>query len=260
MNETTLVIGDYHDAPEDTDKARADHIATAIQTRKPHHIVFIGYLMTVDSMSAWDHNSNLMMEGRRFKKDIDSMNESLDRMLNCIDHMEGYKPSIYITWGNHEDRINRYIKKAENSILEGMLDIEKLLKIKERGITTVPYKQWLMINGVGFTHIPFNNVSPIGSAGQFVSIPKKVMQFYAFPTVYGHTHRLEYAEKTIQVEPNKWKTIQSLNCGSFLSWDGEDYMKGNHNEWTRCLVMLHHYEHGRFNFHAISRESLDAML
>ena len=100
-DDLTLVVGDVHiSAAQNLSRGRL--LGKAIADLKPSRVVYIGDLLTFDSLSAWDKDKRKKMEGRRYQKDIDAGK----RFLALVDDNGGHKCSEYIlTEGNHENRL-----------------------------------------------------------------------------------------------------------------------------------------------------------
>lgn len=116
----------------------------------------------------------------------------------------------YFIAGNHEDRLQRYLQDQAPE-LHDLLSIPKLLKLKSRGWTYVPYKTDMQIGKVHFTH-------DVGHAGR--SSVFQCLDTYQSSNVTGHTHRMAYV-----VEGN---AIGEHKISAQFGWLGDvaqaDYM------------------------------------
>ena len=97
-----LVIGDAH-VTNNQSLRRFDWLSGLIASTAFTHVVVMGDFLTLNSLSAWDRDKRLLMEGRRFYKEIDAGNEALDKITSNI-------PNKIFIEGNHEDRLPRYIQ------------------------------------------------------------------------------------------------------------------------------------------------------
>lgn len=96
--QTTLVIPDCHVQPTDT-MDRFTAINKLIKKYKPDNIVALGDFLNLSSLSHWEKNNKLKMEGIRYKEDIVAGNNALDAMFEGINIK---KHNIIWHQGNHE--------------------------------------------------------------------------------------------------------------------------------------------------------------
>ena len=234
-----LAIGDSHVSADDTDLERFATVSQHIKKTKPEVIVLMGDFLTLDCLSAWDRNKRAKMEGRRYANDIEAGNLGLDILFTDMRLLQSkqrknkkkvYNPSIYYLQGNHEERLDRYLEI--DPTFQGHVSVENDLQLKSRGITWVPYRTYLDIDGVGFTHIPHSAMGPVGSSGLQVSVCKKALQYVDGDVVFGHTHKLEVGHKTL----TRGRQNMAINVGNMLSRQGEEYMEGKLSDWWSGVV------------------------
>jgi len=239
----TLVVGDVHVGPGQNLR-RADWLGWAIKDIQPTRVVFIGDLLTLDSLSGWDKDKRKKMEGRRYAKDIQSGVEFLNRMEAQMGDWDG---EVILTEGNHEDRLWRYLDKDPS--FSEHVDYRKDMGLDERGWKVVPYKEDYRHKGVCYTHIP------ITAAGRPISrkdICGAALDTYGVPVIFGHTHRLANA----QLHRKGTAHLQeALNVGCYFEHIDE-YAKGSQTNYWRGLVVIDHYAQGRFGFRTIPMSEL----
>ena len=250
-----IVIGDSH-VDDEQSLDRFDVASKFIIDQKPEYIVNIGDFLTLNCLSAWDMNKRKKMEGRRYIKEIDAGNEALDRLMAGVNQYNKkrrkskkvqYKPKWIYTAGNHSDRLGRYLDN--DPTFEGTIGIQKDLKLKERGIEWIPYREYYYINDVGFTHIPFNKVAPICG----MNITAKAQAVGIKSTVFGHTHEQHLSH----VHKEGMKHLQdTYNCGCFFD-KKEDYVHGKVTNYWRGLTVLHIWKEGRFDVESWSMGRLE---
>lgn len=244
MSKKVLVIGDTHIGEELTgyqyDMLTA--ISQRIITTLPDYIVLIGDFLTLDSLSEWDKNKRLKMEGRRYGKEIVTGNSALNLLTSGITELNGrlrenhkrqYRPSIIYIEGNHENRLTRHIEA--NPTFEHHITIKGDLFLEDRGIVWVDYRRYFMIDNVGFTHIPATSRGSLSSSAATISVAKKALQLVEHDVVFGHTHRLEIAHKAFA---NSNRQITAVNVGCIVDTGGEEYMDGLTEDWWRGIVEL----------------------
>lgn len=240
-DDCTLVVGDTHIAP-DQNLSRATILGKAIADIKPARVVFIGDLLTFDSLSAWDHDKRKKMEGRRYQKDIDSGRRFLDLMYKA---MGNASPDFVLTEGNHEDRLWRYLDI--DPIFAEKADYAVDLEIDWWDI--VPYKEYWYHKGVGFTHVPINGM---GRPVTGDNACKSSVMLCNHSVIFGHTHKLSYS--SLHRHGSRHLT-QALNVGCYFEHIDE-YAAGSMHSYWRGLVVIDHFNTGEFNYSPVRLSKL----
>ena len=142
-----LVIGDPHAHP-DYDNSRFTALGKFIAKERPEYIVCIGDMADLPSLSSYDKGTK-GFEGRRYLKDVNSVVDAQTKLFAPIKKIRNYKPKLYMTLGNHEDRISRAINSTPE--LDGTIGIDDL-KYKEFGWKITPFKKSVTIKGITFSH------------------------------------------------------------------------------------------------------------
>lgn len=236
-----LVVPDGHISETD-DLLRFDALINYIKKNKKNigAVVFIGDLISNDCLSHFDKNKKKLMEGRRYKKQIDKMNEFLNKYL-----LEVKLPTFYVA-GNHEYRIDSHLEV--NPTFDGILNIPVILDLEKRGITWVPYKTYLEIDNILFTHIPIGgNGKPMGGE----NLEKKILRSFQKSIVYGHTHRLI----TDHIRRFGGEVIRALNIGCFFE-EAHDYEEGSVENHWKGIVLISPSGDGDFDFETKSLKNL----
>lgn len=222
--ETTLVIGDAHNAPKQNLR-RFDALNRWIKRERPSRIVIIGDWVDMPSLSRFDVTGSKALEGTRIAADIAVGVEAFERLVTGL----GSLPVIFCE-GNHEERIKRM--EEEHPKLEGsFLTLERLLG---RRCLYLPYREyWTAPDGLAFTHVPHNGEKPIAST----TGARKVLASSAGSVVWGHTHQLDFAT----AKRNGGPQIYGLNVGCFIEpRDDPGYMLGRIKDWWRGVVLIRH--------------------
>jgi len=140
-------------------------------------VVSVGDWLTMDCFSS--HTDRATFEGRAkptVGQDIESFHESQRAFQEGLgDH----KVIKHITLGNHEHRAYRYDNLHPDGLSHGQLLDEAFL---QWGCRTSPYGEDRFIEGVGFTHIPFNSLGRPLAATQR---PNKAL----VDTIHGDDHK-----------------------------------------------------------------------
>lgn len=230
-------MGDAHISEKDN-LLRFKAMEKVVKKFKPHLILLIGDFLTVDCLSAWDKNKKKVMEGKRFKKEMDKGNMALDIIQGF------HKGKIVYLEGNHEDRVERYLDLIPT--FDGVVNIPIQLKLAERGIQWVKYKDFVNINGISFIHIPISgNGRPISGA----DMTGKALKMFNNSVVFGHTHSLKIDHNT---RHNSTMNI-ALNVGCFFEED-HDYTEGTVKDYWKGLVLLETNKPNHFDFTTVSMD------
>ena len=134
-----------------------DWIGRYIVDKKPDVIIQAGDFADMPSLSSYDKGKK-GFEGRRYNKDIQSAREAMNVLLHPLNQLQQsqkkgkkklYLPEMHLTYGNHEDRIDRAIESE--AILEGTISKEDL-GYEEAGWTTHPFLETVEKDGILYSH------------------------------------------------------------------------------------------------------------
>jgi len=235
-NNLTVVVGDAHIDPtqmKNDGLRRFRWLNEMLWDYKPDNLVIIGDFGSMPSMSEWDRDKRLIMEGKRLVNDWASMNEALDMLSNS----DVCQNKIYIE-GNHEEWPRRYMEK--NPVMEGSkdFDIKQALNLDARKWKLIPYKEDWKYRGVSFTHVPIQaNGKPVGGK----SATQRALDVYSNSVVFGHTHNFDVAAIHRKNSPS---LQQAINCGCFFE-HVDEYAKGSMTNYWRGILILNHYDTNR---------------
>ena len=249
-----LVIGDTHIKPGESLK-RFDAASNFIVENDIQRVVIIGDFVDMASLSSFERPGSRQLENKRVIGDIEVGKEALRRLhkqRSAFNERQRkakhYQTPLTIDYieGNHEYRIKRMWN--ENARLEGAFDLSREFKGLISSYT--PYKEYLFINGVGFTHVPFSSSGPIESVyGVY-----KVLSYVNIPVIYGHTHKLEYNSC---VRTGMQFPLSALNVGCFFEEEGDgEYKEGKLKNYWRGLILVDAYPGGRFDYYTTSLDAL----
>lgn len=177
----SIVIGDLHRKPG-LDMAPMTWIGRYVAENRPDNVVQVGDFGDFESCEFHSApGSGSQIARPTFQDDIEACEDALDHY-----HREvglGEIPHD-IVLGNHEYRVERYEEIAPN--LAGTLVIQREQVFARYRWRTTPYRHWLFLEGVGFTHVPHSIMGkPIG--GRY---PENTIGNQATHSiVFGHTHR-----------------------------------------------------------------------
>ncbi len=226
------VIGDLHDAPG-ISKERLRWLGKHIRNTKPDQVVQIGDFLSLDSC-CW-HIDNATMQARKnkgtFLEDINSFDLALEEFNKGL---STYKVKKHCTLGNHENRLWRWEDKNPEYYQMGKKELFSTLK--KYGWTWSEYGEFYFIDGVGFTHIPFN---VMGREFGGVSVERNIGQSSLFDVVFGHTHKFNDVRCP---KIGKSNYIRVVNVGCSLPMNHiESYAKVATTGWFWGVVDISIY-------------------
>lgn len=216
---------------------RDDHmtwIGNYIVEKQPDVIVQIGDFADMESISTYLRP--LEKEGKRYKKDLDSVHKALDKLFAPIEAYnrtakEKYRPRLVLTMGNHEQRISRFID--EHPEFEDVIGLHDL-RYASYGFEVHPFLKVVKIDGVEYSHY-FTS----GQMGRPCASAAVQLRTRQCSSVAGHVQHTDIAmhPKTQQI---------ALFSGTCYLHD-EKYLGQQDNCQRRQVVMLHEVEEGRFD-------------
>lgn len=140
----------------------------------------------------------------------------------------------YVTLGNHDhERLERY--ENDNPETKGLLThaYHEVLRLTNWNI--IPYRSYLTIRGVDFTHVPMNGLNKaLGGKRCCVNVAAQSVNDVCF----GHTHSYAYWEEH-KLGPYPGRSTIAINGGCFMP-EGyvPDYAKGGQKRpWHGCHVV-----------------------
>lgn len=218
-----LVLADIH-CPEEDKKALAS-VEKYMGEEKFDYVIYLGDFMDLSLISHHNKDKLRKVEGKRILKEYEAGNKILDRHQKLI-YAHNPKCVFYFLFGNHCERISKYIDA--NPQLEGMIEVSKGLRLKERGFKEImcyPDGEVLKINDLIFTHGSFTSSNPA----------KKHLEAYNSSVVFGHLHSpsmytgVSYDKKNI-------KAGYGLGC---LARFEQDYLKKAPSKWKKNFGVVY---------------------
>jgi hypothetical protein len=251
-----LLIGDPHAHPEYSNE-RFTALGRFIMDERPDVIVCIGDFADMPSLSSYDRGKR-SFEGRRYKKDIDAVQDAMVKLLTPMDKYNRmryknkksrYTPRMVMTLGNHEDRIKRVSQLAPE--LEGVVSLNDL-KYRHYGWEEVDYNDGVVIDGFAYSHAFATGVSGRPISGE--NIGKSLVQKNLMSSVQGHSHVFDHSVRT-----NVYgQRLHGLSIGCYANPDMvEGWNQGTHHMWWYGVVVLDDVRYGDFGeIRVINQERL----
>jgi len=202
---TIMAIGDSHDQPN-ISKDRFKWMGMHAATLKPDRIIHIGDFASWDSVSTHEERGSASHAMRpSFKTDLESCEEAMCALYKEVSHLDIPQD---MTAGNHEDRIHRFENKNPETVGTLFTQFEEMAARYRWRIH--PYGQWLLVDGVGFIHVPMNIMGrPYGGQNS----ENQIANHATHSIVFGHTHRSTF-RKVPKIGINN--SIEVLNLGSSM--------------------------------------------
>ena len=211
-----LIVADAH-VTANSDLTRFHKLGRLLVDRKPDNLIFLGDFGSFESLSAWDESKLLLMEGRRYQEEIDTMNLALDivagHLAECQERQRRtkakmYRPNFYFFEGNHEARVASYVEQHPE--MSNFMNVQSNLCLSERGITFISYRGGLSFGGTHYCHIPMaKNNQPL--SGKYAL--HRALERYNNSIVMGHIHRFELvSDRRIDASHSHF----ALSCGCFF--------------------------------------------
>lgn len=138
-----------------------------------YYLILLGDF--ADFYAVSDHSKDPRRRGN-----IDWEIDQVKDLLKDLDKL-GAVDKRYIA-GNHEDRLERYLKNNAPA-LYNMVTIPEVLGLKDTGWKFTPYKKSTAVGKLNMTH-------DVGTAGRYAVY--KCLDAFQESNVTGHTHRFSY--------------------------------------------------------------------
>ena len=251
-----LVIPDSQVKPG-VDLAYLNWIGYYIVDKQPDVVIHLGDFADMESLSSYDKGKK-SFEGRRYKKDVESVNKGLFYLLQPLwdyqqflkkNKKKVYKPRLVMCLGNHEERIDRAIE--HDAILEGTIST-KDLGYEDAGFEVHPFLEVAEIDGIAYSHY-----FPRGPNGRIMqthrgspSAKAQVMREGRSCTA-GHLQGVDYAVHMTGVGIR-----QGLIAGSCYPYDF-DYLSPQGHDYWRGVIMKHEVHEGRYDPMFVSLDYLE---
>jgi hypothetical protein len=230
-----LVIPDIQAKPN-VPHDHLEWIANYALEKRPDVIVQIGDWADMPSLSLYDKGKKCY-EGRRYVKDTEAANYSLERFERQIEdynrtHPETpYNPEKHITYGNHEHRIYRACEL--DAALDGKLSLNDL-DFARRGWQTHDFLEVLELDGIEYSHY-FTS----GNMGRPVTSAAALLRERQCSAIMGHVQHTDMAFH---------KKTQNIAMFAGIAYlHDEEYLGPQGNQTRRQVVMLHEVEDGHFD-------------
>lgn len=241
-----LVIPDIQAKPG-VDFAYLNRIGRYIVEKKPEKIICLGDFADMPSLSTYDVGKR-SFEGKRYVKDIEASKQAMDALLSPMwafnarakkNKEKLYRPSMVMTLGNHENRINRAVESDPK--LDGVLSVNDLC-YTGYGWDVIPFLDVAVVDGIAYSHYFVSGLMgrPVTSAA--ACLAKKHQS-----CIQGHQQGLQIATGY----KADGALLTSVIAGSCYEHN-EDYMSTQGNNHWRGFLVLHDVQDGEFDLMPVS--------
>ena len=246
-----IVIPDVQAKPG-IDPSFLKWIGNCIVDQKPEKVICIGDFADMPSLSSYDVGRK-SFEGRRYRLDIEAAQLAMDTLLAPLreynvkakkNKEKQYHPELYLTLGNHEDRITRATESDPK--LDGTLGLGDL-GYEDRGWFVVPYLQPIVLDGIAYSHYFTSGALGRPCTSAQMQLTKKHMSCIA-----GHQQGLQ----TQMAYRADGKRITSVIAGSCYQHE-EAYMNYQGNRHWRGILELQEVNEGEFDLIPLSLNYLE---
>ena len=232
--EQWIVMTDFQTPYHDTASLRA--VEAYMADEKWDGYINLGDFLDFNELSSWNEDA----PRRVIEKTAQTFkigNEILDRHQKLI-RAKNKDAIMVLLEGNHEYRTEVYMDKHPE--LEGTLEVEIGLRLKERKITWVPYWSTGKLFKKGnayFAHGKFTNKNHA-----FNTVDR-----YGVCIYYGHTHDVQEFPKVVY---GKDKTLVGKSLGCLCRYD-QRYLKGNPTNWQQAFAVFRFFPDGYYTENTI---------
>ena len=217
------------------DQKVMDAVDEFIIDYEPDELVYMGDQLTLDCIASWHKNKPLLKEGQRLLKEYDDFNNEV-----LINHENITRPGIkrVFMYGNHEQRTKWYAQ--EHPELDGFIDIERHLKLTQRGYKIIPFNEIYKIGKLSVIHGFYYN--------KYHSV--KTLEAFEGNVVYAHVHNPQMYAKVSPLDRKGYHTATCLGC---LCNIRPDYKQNAPNFWINQFAVVEHLPaSGFFNLYPIT--------
>lgn len=197
-----------------------------LASQKWDFLIYLGDFADMDAIShhAISAGDFRALEGKRLKKDYAEMSEILRRHRKIV----GPDCKSFFFLANHEEWAEKFVNKYP--MLEGMLEIENNLPLKELNIELIGYRQHLRLGKIYFIHGDISRgYTPVNHA-------RKMIDIYGRNIVYGHHHTLQVSTK---LSPAGIDETHTGWCVPALCNINPDWAGGRPNQWLNGFATFY---------------------
>lgn len=242
MIKRVVLLPDFHHPHHE--KKAVSAVFQFIKQFKPHAVNIIGDALNMDAVNHWKkgRGATKYFEGKRLLKEYEAFDNDILTPLERILPEDCEKTFM---GGNHCDWINGVLEKMPE--FENMIEVEKSLRLKERGWEWIP---WIKIDEK--KDVYERGMKRYGKLlvfhGQYTNKyhSYKTVDTFSKSCAYGHTHDVQMYTKVTVDDHRGFHTAQSIGC---LCNRSPEFLKGRMNRWVNGFGILYVRENGNYNLY-----------
>ena len=197
----------------------------------------MGDFMDFDCISRFNADAFRKVENMRLASDYEDANKILDRHQKII-RKNNPDAKFTLLEGNHELRVEKFMDKYQQ--LEGTLEVEKCLRLKERGI------KWVRCYQKGDNHKIGNAYFTHGISTTSNHASAMVRKF-GTNIYYGHTHDVQSFPL---VQMGSEKTLEGMSLGCLCIYN-MPYVQKNPTNWQQAFAVMYVFPDGYYNLFVV---------
>jgi len=215
------------------DMAAINVVCKAIELVKPDCYVDLGDVGEWEACSHWKWKKKKRPPLEYIIDDVDrdivDVNKGMDVIDEALD--KANCKNKYITEGNHDDWMNRFVE--ENPYLKSYT-FKNAVKLDERGYTYYPMGEYLKLGKLYLYH-----------GHHFASMhhAKNHLNRLGTNLMYGHHHDVQMASVT---NMDGVKSAYSIGCLKDMSSDKNAWLNNKKHNWQHAFAIVDFYDEGRF--------------
>ena len=215
------------------DMAAINVVCKAIELVKPDCYVDLGDVGEWEACSHWKWKKKKRPPLKYIIEDVDrdivDVNKGMDVIDEALD--KANCKNKYITEGNHDDWMNRFVE--ENPYLKSYT-FKNAVKLDERGYTYYPMGEYLKLGKLYLYH-----------GHHFASMhhAKNHLNRLGTNLMYGHHHDVQMASVT---NMDGVKSAYSIGCLKDMSSDKNAWLNNKKHNWQHAFAIVDFYDEGRF--------------
>lgn len=235
-----VVIPDTQIKPSLTGK-HTKHLTWAsnyIQVAEPEKVIILGDWWDMPSLSSW--SSKQEAEKQRYNEDIEV---GLTYMQEFV-HSLPTGTEVHFCEGNHEDRINRYVK--DHPEVQGWMST-KDCDVERFGVHRHTFLQPVKLDGVKYSHYFYN-----ANSGRPFANARLMIKATHESCTAGHLQTLDSYMDHI---PDSDRFVRGTIAGAFYMHDEEYKGPQGNNHW-RGILHKRNVRHGMYDLDEVSMFTL----
>jgi len=253
MTSSTAIVYTCAHADPGTSNERFDWLGSLIYDIKPDYVVDLGDGADMRSLNSFDTRRPEAIVSQSYERDIDSYNDSQERIRHKFRMHKRKRPTFYGFEGNHEQRIKRAI--GTDPRLEGTkygisfshLNTNRWFDEYHEYTNSAP--AICSYDGVSYAH--FIASGNYGSALSSVHHGHALVHKLGCSTTVGHSHKFHFYRKA----ESRPYPAQGLVAGCFKGAD-EGWAGQANREWTKGVAIKRCLENGSYDLQWISMDAL----